>query len=555
MTQVQWLDPQPARSDVPERFPSPFDDVAPCALARRCAELVMAALRSGHFAPGVSTDVLYRDEGGKMFGVLVVRDAAGRVGFLQAVSGQVERAWVLEGFVPPAFDVALREAVEPPAEVVVKALTARSEAARTSPALHEARSALKALDVRHAEARAALKRVHAERKRLRRELREHRSQAQETTRDDGRVAPNTLDEQSRADDRERRNLEARFREEREQALTRLKPLERHLAALDRLRPLVSREAMRRIWDSYVFTNFAHETTTLRALFPHGDPPSGAGDCAAPKLLAHAQRLGLTPIALAEFWWGAPPPAGARVEGMYFPACREKCAPILPFLTRGLDVAPKQTWKPLAHADDALPVRHRDTKFLVLDKPAGMLSVPARDETVTDSLLARVRASYPQAMTVHRLDLDTSGLLLVALDEDTYRALQRQFLERTIHKQYVAVLDGLIRADQGEVNLPLRVDLDQRPRQVVDFEHGKPALTKWQVLARDAGRTRVAFFPITGRTHQLRVHAAHRDGLNAPIVGDRLYGQPSARLLLHAEVLKFRHPETGEELTVTAPSPF
>ncbi|MGV3622870.1 MAG: pseudouridine synthase [Archangium sp.] len=548
---VQWLDPQPARSELPERFPSPFDDVAPSPIAQRCAELVMVELRGGLIAP----QVLYGDAGGKMFGVLVVRDAGGRVGFLKAVSGQVERAWVLEGFVPPAFDVALREAVEPPAEVVVKALTARSEATRKSPELLHAREALRELEVRQREERAALKLVHAGRKKLRRELRDVAT---------GRLTPNplhpggegaSLDDQSRADDRERRALEARFRDEREQLLTKLKPLERHLAALDRLRPLVSREAMRRIWDSYVFTNFANEVTTLRALFPNGDPPSGAGDCAAPKLLVHAQRLGLTPIALAEFWWGAPPPAGARVEGMYFPACREKCAPILPFLTRGLDVAPKQNWKPLAHADDALPVILRDERFLVLDKPTGMLSVPARDETVTDSLLARVRASHPQAMTVHRLDLDTSGLLLVALDEDAYRLLQQQFLERTIHKQYVAVLEGLISADHGEINLPLRVDLDQRPRQLVDFEHGKPALTRWQVLSRDERRTRVAFFPVTGRTHQLRVHAAHRDGLNAPIVGDRLYGQPSARLLLHAEVLKFRHPVTDEEVTVTSPAPF
>ncbi len=639
---VRWLDPQPESGALPSRFPSPFDDVAPHALAQRCAELLMTDLGRGFIAPGVPTSTLYGDDGGKMFGVLVVRGGDGRVGFLSALSGQLGRAWLVEGYVPPVFDAVLRDAVEPPAEVVVKALTARSEAARTDPALHAARAALSELERRQAAERAALKVVHAEKKKRRRALRaqgegasgrgensgsptvanaleggegrrensgsptvanareggEGRRENSEvplsrevgegwgegslsrTTspslsaaaeRSDVTASPNlsaadtsdagstsrtnTLDDESRADDRERRALEARFRDERAAATSVLKPLERHLAALDRLRPLVSREAMRRIWDSYVLRNAAGETTTLRALFPNGDPPSGAGDCAAPKLLMHAHRLGLTPLALAEFWWGAPPPAGARVEGMYFPACKEKCAPILPFLLNGLDVAPRQTWKPLAHADDALPVIHRDPRFLVLNKPSGMLSVPARDESVTDSLLARVRATHPQAMTVHRLDLDTSGLLLVALDEDTYRALQRQFLERTVHKQYVAVLSRELAEDEGTIELPLRVDLEQRPRQVVDFTHGKSAVTRWKVLSRSNGRTRVAFFPITGRTHQLRVHAAHRDGLNAPIVGDRLYGEPSARLLLHAEVLSFRHPVTGEVLTVTAPAPF
>lgn len=539
---VRWLDPQPSNTELPQRFPSPFDDVAPHALAQRCADVVMAELKTGWLAPGLSTKSLYGDGGGKMFGVLVVREAQGRVGFLKALSGQFERAWFVEGFVAPVFDVALRDAIEPEAEVVVKRLTAQSEAARNSEPFAAVRRELVELEARQASERAALKVVHAEKKQQRRLIRETSADA-------------SLDNQSRTDDRERRTQEARFRDERSELATRLKPFERRLAALDRLRPLVSRAVMRRIWDSYVFTNFEGATTTLRAMFPDGDPPSGAGDCAAPKLLVEARRLGLTPVALAEFWWGAPPPAGARVEGMYFPSCREKCATVLPFILGGLDVAPRVTWKPLAHADDALPVVHRDPNFLVLNKPAGMLSVPARDEAVTDSLLARVRTSHPQAMTVHRLDLDTSGLLLVALDEDTYRALQLQFLDRTVQKKYVAVLDGELSDDDGTVELPLRVDLDQRPRQIVDREHGKSAITKWRVIAREPGRTRVAFFPITGRTHQLRVHAAHREGLHAPIVGDRLYGQPSERLLLHAEVLTFRHPVTGLEITVTAPAPF
>ena len=241
--------------------------------------------------------------------------------------------------------------------------------------------------------------------------------------------------------------------------------------------------------------------------------------------------------------------------MFFPACREKCGPVLPFMLTGLKTAPRQTWKPREVRDDELTIVHEDPRFLVLEKPAGLLSVPARDETITDSLLARVQRQFPNALTVHRLDLDTSGLLLVALDAEMYRWLQAQFLSREVHKRYAAVLEGTVVKDEGVIELPLRVDLDQRPRQLVDFEHGKPALTRFEVRSREGNRTRVTFFPLTGRTHQLRVHAAHQLGLGTPIVGDRLYGTPAARLLLHAEALRFRHPVTSAVIELESEAPF
>ena len=542
---ITWLDPQPA--ELPRVFPSPFDDLAPHPLAQRCAELVKAELRStGLIAPGLRTSVLTRAEGGKMFGVLVMKNAAGRVGFLRAVSGQVERAWNLEGYAPPVFDAALRISAEGPAEVAVKGLTARVEVARVEPTLLTARETLGALDARYEAQRRELKLQHAARKQERRVAREKTTDTAEL---------HALDQLSRRDDHERRTAEAAARLERASALATLFPLERRLAALERLRRVVSQETMRRIWDSYLLTNFAGEQTTLRALFPAGDPPSGAADCAAPKLLNAAREAKVTPLALAEFWWGTPPPGGGRVEGMFFPACREKCGPVLPFMLTGLETAPRQTWKPREVRDDELTIVHEDPRFLVLEKPAGLLSVPARDQTITDSLLARVQRRFPDALTVHRLDLDTSGLLLVALDDEMYRWLQAQFLSREVHKRYAAVLEGPVAKDEGVIELPLRVDLDQRPRQLVDFEHGKPALTRYEVRSREANRTRVAFFPLTGRTHQLRVHAAHQLGLGTPIVGDRLYGTPAARLLLHAESLRFRHPVTSAVIELESPAPF
>ena len=543
---LTWLAPQPLRAERPSVFPSPFDELAPHALAQRCAELVMADLRTGFIAPGLPTSLLTRAEGGKMFGVLVVEASDGRVGFLRAVSGQVERAWSVEGYAPPVFDAALRTAAEVPAEVLVKGLTARVDVARLEPTLLAAREARDDLNSRHAARRTELKALHATRKQERRSARERTTDTAEH---------HALDQQSRRDDHERRDLEASTREERAAVLGALLPLERRLAALERLRRIVSQETMRRIWDSYLLRSFANEETPLRALFPGGDPPSGAADCAAPKLLAAARSEGLRPLALAEFWWGSPPPGGGRVEGTYFPACREKCGPLLPFLMKGLTVAPRQIWKPREVSEDELTIVHRDERFLVLHKPAGLLSTPARDERLTDSLIARVQRTFPEALAVHRLDLDTSGLLLVALDLQTYRLLQAQFLSREVHKRYVALLEGNLAKDEGLIELPLRVDLDQRPRQLVDFEHGKPALTKFQVLSRDGKRTRVAFFPLTGRTHQLRVHAAHQQGLGVPIVGDRLYGTPDTRLHLHAESLRFRHPLTGATIDLELAAPF
>jgi tRNA pseudouridine32 synthase/23S rRNA pseudouridine746 synthase len=225
--------------------------------------------------------------------------------------------------------------------------------------------------------------------------------------------------------------------------------------------------------------------------------------------------------------------------------------VLPFLMRGLDAAPRRAWAATPHG--ALQLLYEDDRIAVVAKPAGMLSVPGKEQR--ESVLARLKLRYPEAMPVHRLDLDTSGVLLVALDRSAHRDLQRQFLERTVEKRYVAWVQGELRGDGGVIELPLRVDLDQRPRQCVCFEHGRPALTEWRAVQRAPGRTRVVLVPHTGRTHQLRVHAAHARGLAAPIIGDRLYGIEGPRLMLHAERLAFHHPGDHRRIELEAPAPF
>ncbi len=332
--------------------------------------------------------------------------------------------------------------------------------------------------------------------------------------------------------------------------------------LDETRTARSRILMAQIQDSYQFANARGEVRALRTLFTPAEPPAGAGDCAAPKLLAHAYRLGLTPLALAEFWWGAPSATGDRREGVFYAACRGKCLPILTHMLEGLPADPPPLFGSAA-IDAAEPIAvYEDEHLLVVNKPSGLLTVPGRSASLQDCVVSRLRSRYPDAtgpLVVHRLDLDTSGLLLVAKELSVATALQRLFSRREIDKHYVAWLDGEVVGDHGHIHLPLRVDIDDRPRNIFDPVHGKPAHTEWRVLARDIGRTRVQLTPHTGRSHQLRVHASHPQGLDAPIVGDRLYGRTppndDERLMLHAERLAFVHPVTGAPVVVEQPAPF
>jgi tRNA pseudouridine32 synthase/23S rRNA pseudouridine746 synthase len=326
------------------------------------------------------------------------------------------------------------------------------------------------------------------------------------------------------------------------------------------RTALSRELLPAIQGTYAFANARGEVRALRELFAPAEPPAGAGDCAAPKLLADAYVKGLRPIALAEFWWGAPPRTGDRRSGSFYAACQGKCPPILAHMLGGLPADPPPQYGVAALAPHEPAVVYEDAHIVVVDKPSGMLSVPGLSQK--DCVSNRLRARYPDAtgqLVVHRLDLDTSGLLLAAKDPQTFSAMQRLFAQRAIAKRYVAWLDGVLPDDSGVVDFPMRMDVEDRPRQIHDPVHGKVAVTEWSVLERASGRTKVAFVPLTGRTHQLRVHASNPLGLDAPIVGDRLYGRVAPeygeRLLLHAEWLSFVHPVTGVALQLTRPAPF
>ena len=317
-----------------------------------------------------------------------------------------------------------------------------------------------------------------------------------------------------------------------------------------------------IFQQFRLRNALGEEQDIHTIFAetaHRNPPAGTGECAAPKLLQYAYLHQLQPLAMAEFWWGNSPKGEIRRHGHYYPACRHKCEPILGFMLRGLKVEPNPL---LISNTDAtqLETIYEDEYLLVVNKPAGMLSVPGK--TGQASVLSILQERYPEAtgpLLVHRLDMATSGLLLAAKDKDTHALLQKQFEGRTVKKRYTALLDGLVtgKEPKGFIHLPLRPDFDNRPLQMVCFEYGKPAVTRYEILGHviQSPYTRIALYPETGRTHQLRVHAAHPDGLNCPIVGDPLYGQPADRLYLHAERLEFKHPVSGKYMHIQKEAPF
>lgn len=357
---------------------------------------------------------------------------------------------------------------------------------------------------------------------------------------------------------EYKRLERRLKAEEDHLATALQPYETELKQLKEERRTRSAALQHRLFGAFRLLNARGEVQDLNAIFRHTPqrvPPAGTGECAAPKLLQYAYLNHLHPVAMAEFWVGQSPRGEVRHDGHYYPACRGKCGPILAHMLQGLDVE-DTTLRQDGHPPKVMQVVYEDPWLLVLNKPAGMLSVPGKEASY--SAWQWVRDHYPQAsgpLLVHRLDMDTSGLLLAAKTKEVHQQLQALFHHRHIRKTYLAVLQGIVAQDEGRIDLPLLPDPLDRPRQRVDREHGKPATTLYEVLQREEGRTRILFHPLTGRTHQLRVHAAHPDGLHCPILGDRLYGTPADRLYLHALRLEFIHPVTGEALCLECEAEF
>ncbi len=538
-----------AGTQLPVVFPSPFA-VIPHPIAIAAAEIVRRDLSlanpEGHdFSKSGS---------GKMIGVLVVQDANHKTAFLRAVSGMLSREWLVDGFVPPLFDVAERSAFWPAGQVRLDELGAQAKALAQGP-IATLQAERKRLTKRHADELETL----ATAMRARKEARAQQRNVLSEQNSDELMRTKKMAELSSESQRDRKTSKAKKAEQRAELLElrlRQDALEAERLQIRGLQKNVSNSLLDKIQLGYSICNHKGESRPLASFFHPAVPPGGSGDCAAPKLLGYANSNGLRPIALAEFWWGASPAGAVRHHESFYPPCKGRCQPILPYMLSGVELEEAPVYGE-SIADESEPELVFEDDFLVVvNKPSGMLSVPGASPLLQDSVLTRLRARYPEAsgaLLVHRLDLDTSGLLIMAKNSDTFSALQEQFAQRLVEKKYLAWLDGDV-PDKGSVDLPLRVDLEDRPRQIVCFEHGKSAQTDYEVIERKNGRTLVRFSPRSGRTHQLRVHASHANGLSAPIVGDRLYGRPGGRLLLHAQSLAFVHPASGEQVRIECPLP-
>lgn len=298
-----------------------------------------------------------------------------------------------------------------------------------------------------------------------------------------------------------------------------------------------------VWQDY------HCSARIRSKFPL--PPGGTGDCCAPKLLQYAYKEGLKPVCMAEFWWGESPKNLIRHHEQFYPACRGKCLPVLTWMLQGLEVDPNPEETKSTPLEPE--VVYEDKAVSVVNKPSGMLSMPGRQTTYSVSTWAQEH--WPGSMVAHRLDMSTSGIILVAKTEEAYHALQEQFTERVVKKKYLAIVEGKPQEEHGVINLPLSSDPLNRPCQVVDHEHGKQAITEYRVLATVQDYTLLALWPHTGRTHQLRMHCAHHEGLGCPILGDELYGRKAERLYLQAQAITFVHPSTNKRMHFELPYPF
>lgn len=486
---------------------------------------------------------------GKMFGVLVVCTPQGEIGYLAAFSGNLANSNHHDFFVPPVYDLLNPDGYFKEEERNISCLTEQiAEMNHSEPFLMN-------IELYKQTVRQSESELKAQKESMKK-AKEKRDMLRQTH----HLSPEEL----KALERESQFMKAELkRKERKWEIHlntlhhTLQTYKEQIKELEDERRLRSVNLQKWLFQQFVILNAKGKKKNLLDIFHTSTlPPAGAGECAAPKLLQHAYLHHLKPIAMAEFWWGDSPKGEIRHHGYYYPACKHKCEPILNFMLEGLKVEADPRLSSSSSKLLTLEIVYEDEYLLVMNKPAGMLSVPGKTDAV--SVLSILQKRYPQAtgpLLVHRLDMDTSGLLLAAKTKKVHAALQEQFEKQQVKKRYIALLSGKPKVPPtGFIRLPLLPDYLNRPQQKVDHEHGKPSVTRYELL-EDAPFTRIAFYPETGRTHQLRVHAAHQHGLDCPILGDPLYGQPAERLYLHAERLEFRHPVTGKMQRIVAPCPF
>ncbi|ARV08064.1 RNA pseudouridine synthase [Polaribacter sp. SA4-10] len=492
---------------------------------------------------------------GKMFGVLVVKNQQNEIGYLAAFSGKLADKSLPEKFVPPVFNMRTEGSFYIKGEDEIGEINKQIGSLKKD----ETYLALKKIVKKTSTIIAndlELQRKKMKASKVNRRIRKKKAKENQNN-ETFKMLKKKLEQESFNDQFFYKELHEYYESKIEKDRKSLADFELKIASLKKERKDKSAILQQTLFEKYQFLNRNKVLKGLNTIFnnPQIKPPAGAGECSAPKLLQYAFANDLTPISMAEFWWGISPNSEIRKHKNYYPACQGRCKPILSHMLEGLKMDANLLLQNLSEKQD-LEIIFEDDVLLVVHKPTELLSVPGKE--IKDSVYTRIKEKYPEAtgpLIVHRLDMSTSGILVLTKTKEANKVMQSQFIKRTIKKRYVALLDGNIKENEGTINLPLRVDLDDRPKQLVCYEHGKKAETNWKVIKRENDKTLVYFYPITGRTHQLRVHAAHKNGLNMPIIGDDLYGKKENRLHLHAEFIAFIHPSTKEKMTFKIDAPF
>ena len=492
---------------------------------------------------------------GKMFGILVVKKTDNSLGYLAAFSGKLADKSLPDKFVPPIFNMRSEGSFYIEGEKKIEKIGAEIQLLKKDKNYLSLKKSLKKLSKKIEEDLAA------QRKKMKTSKLSRRLQKKEASANLDAANFNILNkkliQESYNDQFYYKELQEYYSYKIEESKNLLADFENKIIDLMALRKKTSAILQNTLFEKYQFLNQFKEQKGLLAIFnnPSSRPPAGAGDCSAPKLLQYAFQHELTPVAMAEFWWGISPNSEIRKHKNFYPSCLSRCKPILNHMLEGIDMEENLLMKNLTKKEE-LSVIYEDDDLIIVNKPPEFLSVPGKE--IKDSVYTRIKQKYPEAtgpLIVHRLDMSTSGIIVLTKTKEANKILQGQFIKRTVKKRYVALLSGKLSKKQGVIKLPLRLDLDDRPRQLVDFMNGKKAETNWVFINQNNNQTRVHFYPITGRTHQLRVHAAHKEGLNTPIKGDDLYGNKQDRLYLHAEFIEFTHPTSRNKISFTVPADF
>ncbi|WP_027696660.1 RluA family pseudouridine synthase [Vibrio litoralis] len=537
--------------DLPEKFTFPFC-YEPHPLSQIAAKQLQQYLES---QTDWQHDFGFEEsskEAGKMFGVLVVKNAQGELGFLSAFSGKLADKNHLPHFVPPVFDMLTEGSFFLEGTAPINVINNTIKQLEAEPELALLQQTIRDFNQQAQQEIEALRLSIVENRKRRKTLRQQAESSLQDNEIQALLAD--LGKQSVAEKAQQKHLKAHWQQQIEEAEQQLQQKVAVIEQLKQDRKQQSAKLQRELFAQYQFLNRDQQSKSLLDIFKttaNPTPPAGSGECAAPKLLQYAFAHHFAPICLAEFWWGASPKSEIRQHKKYYPACQSKCQPILSHMLEGIELDENPLLKNHAEGQE-IDIIYQDEAIVVVNKPAEFLSVPGVN--VKDSVYTRLQALYPDVegpFVLHRLDMSTSGLLVFALTKRANKSLQKQFITRGVEKRYVALLDGKLTEESGDIDLPLRGDLEDRPRQMVCFEHGKPAQTHWQLIETmtidGLEKSKVYLYPKTGRTHQLRVHCAHQNGLNMPITGDDLYGEKANRLHLHAQQLAFDHPYTKERM--------